>query len=834
MAPSPPARARQCVLLLFVVTWFTDAALFSRADAEVGGDLIDFDTQIVPVLTKFGCNSGACHGAAAGRGGFSLSLFGSRPADDFEAITEHLEGRRVNLVAPQQSLLVLKATGQLDHGGDVRFDEDSPAADRLLGWIQQGASRNPNAEIPVAKVEITMTGTGTGTGTVVDADADSMDLQSIPAVQPIAQGRIQVWIAAPVKESNSKLAGHSATAEESATDHVAIRHSAQDFIRQDVTEWAVLTADDPQSVWVESSGQFTVLHPGQHIVMARYLNQVLPVTLMVPVNAGDPQGGSSANAVSAGVGAAGVQQSEPSASGSETQQLPGQDRTSSTAGLSADLPNDIDHFIDLRLSQLNLTPAAPATDAAFLRRLTLDIAGRLPTAKEQQQFIENKQPDKRISQIDRLLSSPDFVSFWTFRLGQMLRLGQSREEVATSAFHAWIASHLRAGKGMDLLVRELILAQGSINSDGATYFYHVAENAREQAEFFSEALLGVRLRCANCHDHPFDRWTQDDYHGLAAIFARVQRGAEIRYTERGFVVHPGTGLTAVPRIPGQSFLNAEDDGRKALLAWMLDDGENRFAKAFVNRVWASLMGRGLVDPIDDLRVTNPSTHPELWLTLSQQFKESGYDLQWLVRRICQSRAYGRHCSKGSKLQTAFYASRSPGKMAPHVLLDAVYDVVQSAAIPDDGEGAADQKQIRITKTVARQKAIAMSNPLAASAELDALGRCSTAKPCNESLAGSGVSDLTLPLSLHLTNGALLNSLLPEFARQLTNTHGTEDPGQLVVRVYRTALCRSPSSHELQFWRQQLSASAEERSEFLQVVEDFAWAVLTSDEFMTIR
>ena len=820
----------------------------SRADAETTGGRIDFDTQIIPVLTRFGCNSGACHGAAAGRGGFQLSLFGSRPSDDFEAITEHLEGRRVNLVAPEQSLLVLKATGQLDHGGDVRFDEDSPAADRLLAWIQQGADRNPNAEIPIARVEMTATvannatdaGTDSvaGTSSLVHTNPAAMDSSSIPVVRPLARGRIQVWIETPVNESNSEPASHSVVTEESVTNPVTIQRSPQNMIRKDVTEWAVLTADDPQTVMVEADGRYTVLQPGQHIVMARYLGQVLPVILMVPADSTDLQQGGSNDVVSTDVGDIGAVQMQSDGSAPATS-------TAVTADLSADRLTDIDHFIDLRISTLNLKPDSQTDDAAFLRRLTLDIAGRLPTVEEQLQFIQNDQPDKRIRQIDQLLSSPDFVSYWTFRLGQMLRLGQSRNEVATSAFHAWIASHLRAGKGMDLLIRELMLAQGPVNSNGATYFYHVVGDARQQAEFFSEALLGVRLRCANCHDHPFDRWTQDDYHGLAAIFARVQREGEIQYTDRGFVVHPGTGLAAMPRIPGQRFLKADDDGRTALLAWMLDDGENRFAKAFVNRVWASLMGRGLVDPIDDLRLTNPSTHPELWQTMSRQFRNSGYDLQWLVRRICQSQAYGRRCSNATELQTVFYASRSARRMAPHVLLDAIHDVVQSQSTSNTTprvqgtttvtpDSDTEQQKDQTINMVGRERATAMSNPLSASASLDALGRCEGQKSCEETLTGSGSSDLALPLSLHLTNGVLLNELLPEFARRLTHTFGPDETQQLITSVYQRALCRLPSSHERQFWRQQLSKVPQESSEFLQVVEDFVWAVLTSDEFLTIR
>ena len=742
----------------------------------------DFDLDIMPILTRYGCNSGACHGAAAGRGGLHLSLFGSRPADDYVAITDELEGRRVNLVHPELSLIIQKPTCRIDHEGDIRFEDDSEACHRLIEWIRAGAKRSANS------VETSM-------HVVVTPEVFEM----VPGVggQNSASGTIQVYAgvdaaitrarpALAVQDTADSLADSSARP---PVEPTALTHATP---WTDVTRWTVLTPSDPSTVTIDASGKVVVHRAGQHVVIARYLNHVRPIILTVPFE-------------SPGT----IQQQDVS--------------TNFTSGNAHDATLIIDQTIDRKLAQLNLSSAGPVDDDAFLRRVTLDLVGRLPTLEEQAAFAHDQRDDKRHAKIDELISSNDFVSFWTFRLGQMLRSGISRNSAATAAFHDWLRTSLHAEMPMDELVSQLLLAEGDPGQNGAVYFYLATNDARAQAEFFSEALLGVRLRCANCHDHPLDQWTQDDYHGLAAIFARIQREPQVRFTDQGTVVHPATGMTGIKRVPGSHYLADSTDGRRELLKWILNPEKPLFAKAFVNRIWNNLMGRGIVDPTDDLRETNPATLPKVWEELTSHFVDSGYNLKNLVRTVCQSRAYSRQLISVRSPTSAFYDAALPKPMEPHVLLDAICDVTGVPQQWDASQRDAANSALRATQLV---------NPLRSSEALELLGRCPPGQPCQGSTSPQTAPDL--PLSLHLINGSLLNDKLRASTGRIGALIREEvNDATVIERFYRLALCRSCTSQESDYWQRQLS-QADNDDQRRQVIEDFVWALLTSDEFLTIR
>ena len=702
---------------------------------------VDFQRDIMPVLTKAGCNGGACHGAAVGRGEFRLSLYGGDPQADFQAIVRELQGRRVNLADPGQSLLILKATETIEHGGGQRLGADEEGANRLLAWIEQGARWSEHQD---------------------GGDASPSDLQRL-AVSP---QRGVVTLESPQVQL-------------SATAHFA------DGSQRDVTRWTVFTPEDTSSVSVDAtSGEATVLRRGRHVLVARYLGEVTPIEILVPLS-DHPAG----PAVSDSLGW-------------------------------------IDRQVIQRLSTLRIPLSPSVDDATFLRRVTLDLTGRLPTPAATRGFLADERSDRRERLIDRLLESDEFNEYWTSRLAQLLRLkSQANDDLGASTYHRWLREQLEQRVGYDRLAREVLTAQGDTHEIGPANFYRTVGGPREQAELTSEVFMGQRLRCANCHNHPLDRWTQDDYHGMSAIFATVRSGRTISLDERGFVIHPKTGENAVPKIPGERFLDADTqvlgtetganaDLREDLAAWLIDSDNPYFAKAIVNRLWQAMMGRGLVEPVDDLRATNPATHPALLDQLADDFVDSGYDLRHTLGLIARSDAYARSADavEGNESDDRFYSRFLRTPLPPEVLADAISDVLELPETYGD--------------LPLGTRAVALVDPKTESRSLDILGRCSREDTC-ESAPGSGAGGLTL--KLHLFNGDLLNRRIAAPQSRLSRLlRESKPPMQVIDEFYTTALQRHPSEAESAFWREQIGDGSGTR----EVLEDFVWSLLTCNEFTT--
>ncbi len=682
----------------------------------------DFDLDVLPILTKSGCNSGACHGAAAGRGEFRLSLFGSRPDDDFRAITMQLEGRRVNPVHPERSLLLLKPTGGVDHEGGTRFAENSPEAATLRRWIDAAASRT--------------------------TDSGVIDMRVEPALLVVPIG---------------------------ASENFSVQGILKNGSTRDLTQQLKLTTDDSQSVTVSASGTVTSHRAGRHLLIARYPGHVVPIEVFTP--------------------------------------FPG-DRIDPINPIDPMSP--IDRRIDERLQLMNLIPAAAADDTAFLCRATLELTGRRPAVSRIRSFSADESPDKRSRLIDELLESPEFTDYWTYLFARMLRVHDARSEQAATEWHAWLREQIAAESPFNELAAEMVNADGNPEDNGPAAFHTVTGDARSQAEHFSESLLGIRLRCANCHDHPLDRWTQDDYHGLAAIFATVDRGALIRPKPNGTAVHPATGERAVPRILLSHSIVTADEGRRKLADWISDPGNPLFPRFVVNQVWRNLHGRGLIEPADDIRVTNPATHPQLLTELTQSFVDSGFRLKPLVRSICRTSAWSRRSlgNSGNHPAAVFLAHRVPKPLSPEVLLDSIGDVT---GIRQSFDGLPDSVRL-----------ISISRFPSRVAALEALGRC----PAKGTFAGSEQKSESLPLALHLINGDLLNErLTPDspLVRSLLNS-GADDT-TLIDDIYLLILSRFPTELERSVWLSELE-SARQSGATASTVIDLCWALLAGEEFLT--
>lgn len=700
------------------MTAFIALGLLYFSDVGSSPD-IDFDTHVMPVLTRSGCNSGACHGAAVGRGGFRLSLYGSRPAQDFEEISLALEGRRLNHQTPGESLLLKKPTEMVEHGGGLRLALDGPGFQILHSWIHQGARRTQRRRL----VDFRFSSTA---GTVVAANT-------------------------PVQ--------------------LSARAVYSDDSVDDVLDWVVVTPSDPATGSVDRLGRITVTTPGRHLFLARFLNQVVPLELIVPIEQRTPVGS--------------------------------QNQTPS-----------IDSFIEERLNLLQLDIGEPATDFTLIRRLYLDLTGRLPTPNEVMSYVQSHQPAKTSALIDKLLASEEFTDYQTFRAAQLLKLNSLKpDNPATHLFYDWLREMISRDSSYADMIERLILGEGAVEQIAPANFYTVTGDPRLQAEFVSQQLLGIRMQCANCHDHPLDRWTQDDYHGLAAIFAGIKRGPIVGFTS-GNVIHPGTGEAAIPKLPGSDFLPAGKDHRRTLARWITSSENPLFSQSIVNRIWAHLMGRGLVEATDDLRVTNPATHPELLHWLSKRFVASGYRLRSVYRDICRSEVYRRKTASAAEELSVpeYYAHAISKNMPPEIFLDAISDVTGVASTINGEIG----------------RAVSPAGLAGTSSTLDLLGRCTKDELCN----ASGIAGSELTLQLHLLNGDLLNNRIaaPD-GRLMQSLHSP--PLKMIDEFYLRALSRKPTPSEVAFWmgHWDKTQTTEEKASLAQ---DFLWALLSSEEFRTIR
>jgi len=692
---------------------------------------VDFQSEVMPMLTRAGCNAGDCHGSAAGRGGFHLSLLGSSPDRDFAAITSEFKGRRLNLKYPAESLILKKPTGFIDHGGGTVLDVDSDEAALLERWIAEGAR-----EVVQRKLAEFHVGLSSGNST-------------------IAKGQGGVVRALATFSDGTQL---------DVTDRVTWSLQDKDALQLDTT-----------------TGELTAMRSGQHVLIARFMNQVKPLMVQVPFN-----------------------------------------RSPDELAVDHDLSrlHRIDQEIVGKLMQLNLEPLPRASSATLVRRVYLDLTGQLPSADATREYIEDSDPNKYANLITDLLGSGEYIDYWSFHVARMLQIRpQAKSDAAARAYFQWIRQQLQ--QPYNLLVRTLVLSQGTIEEQPATEFYRTVRGAREQAELTSELFMGVRLRCANCHNHPLDRWTQDDYHGLAAVFAKVRQGPRVHVVARGEVTHPATGVAAIPKIPGDQYISVPSDQenldlRVPFANWLTSPKNSYFAKTAVNRIWSYLMGRGLVNPVSNMSETNPASHNALLQWLADDFVEHDFDIQHTIRQIMTSGAYQRRVARNMPLsQQVFYRGYLARPLPPEVLLDAISDVTGVAT--------------EFTGFNATTRAVQIPYQDIPSTALDAVGRC-TLEQC-----GSVVNtEITIAQRLQWINGALINdklngqdSYLRQLEQQLQNEKisGEELIQELYVRVYS----RLPNQAELIFWKNQLT-EAMPTGKQIGIIRDLLWSLLASREF----
>ena len=539
----------------------------ARATVRVRGfrtpPAVGFEREVLPALSKAGCNQGACHGTPTGRNGFRLSLRGYDPALDFRTLTREAGARRTDRMNPEASLVLLKGTGTVAHEGGQRFTRESLPYRILRDWIAEGLRPEPDGAATVVRVDV------------------------IPPARVIDAPEHQQQLAVLVHYSDGSVRDMTRLARYASSDE------------------SVATADDFGLVSKKDRrGEVTVLvHLGSHLATSRLI-------FLEPV--------------------------------------PG------FAWTDPPVNNFIDRHVFAKLKLLRILPSGLCDDATFARRVYFDAIGLPPTPDEVRAFLADSRPDKRSHLINALLSRPEYADFWALKWSD--RLGCNQRFVGLKgaySYHRWIRDQIAADVPFDRMVRTIITARGSNYTNPPASFYRRLRAPEEAAESVSQLFLGVRLQCARCHNHVAERWTQDDFYGFAAFFSQVRfkngpqvyaiyNKEETVYTvPEAEVVHPRRGVTMPPKalLTPESAIRPGSDRREALADWLVSPGNPFFARAAVNRIWYHLFGRGIVDPVDDLRDSNPPASAELLQALADDFVAHRFDIKHTVRLILNSRTY---------------------------------------------------------------------------------------------------------------------------------------------------------------------------------------------------
>jgi hypothetical protein len=699
----------------------------------------DFGQDIVPILTRLGCNTGACHGRLEGQNGFHLSLFGYDPGGDYPSIVRDGGQRRISRLAPEQSLLLVKATGQSAHGGGGRMTVGSAEYRTLLAWVKDGAPERR----------------GHGHGAVVD-----VQVEPAGPVRLVEPGARQLRVVARYAD------GH----------------------RRDVTRLALYRVNDDTAASVSPRGRVALLRRAETDLIVRYQTHVLSTRLSTVIN----------------------------------------------PDLAFDFSrlkrrNFIDEELFKRLEFLRVPPSPPAADAAFLRRASLDLTGEQPTPEEVRSFLADKDPEKRAKLLDRLLKAPEFVLFWRIKLGDLLQISSARQGNGAYRYHAWIERGLAENRPWDVVVRTLLTAVGDPNDlekGGPVNYAMDTMVPNEQAELTAQRFLGLRMRCAQCHDHPFDVWTQDAYYGLAAFFAKVRReGAgpmmgrtTVSINPKGQVIHLRTKQPVEPRLLDGKLVKVPDneDPRKALAAWITAPENPYFARALTNWVWAQLFGKGLVDPPDDMSRANPPVHPELLDALARHFVDHKYDLRDLLRTIATSEAYGLSSGvvKGNEQDRRLFSHHLPRPLTAHQMADAL---AQATNVPNMFPNRAARGRL------SAGRALQIYDPATPSPLLDTFGRCARTVTCS----ASPTPTLSLGQALLLIGGDIIETKVTNLNGYLVGALKLElEPEELVENLYYRTICRPPTAEELSHW----AAELKQATSLPEAAEDLFWALLNSREF----
>lgn len=692
---------------------------------------LHFRNDIVPVMTKYGCNGGGCHGKSEGQNGFKLSLLGFEPGEDYEHLVHESRGRRLFPAAPESSLLLLKGTGEMPHGGGSRMERGSPDYRTLVRWMEQGMPQgDPAAPRPVRL-----------------------------AIFP------QERLLAPDSEQQLQVTAHYS-----------------DGSWQDVTALVQYDSGAKEMATVTPTGLVrTAQQPGDAAVMIRYMEMAGVFRATIPLGA--------------------------------------------PLGTFPPEQNFVDQHVFAKLRTLGLPPADLCDDPTFLRRATVDITGRLPKPAEAAAFAQDTSPDKRGSLVDRLLASPDYAEYFASKWSSLLRNKRAdRPAYGTQAFYSWIRDKINQNRPFSELAAGVVSASGTIGHSPAVAWYRSVQKPQEQMQDIAQVFCGQRLQCAQCHHHPYEKWSQQDYFGLAAFFSQVGRKPSDQPAEEAIFHQGGAASAQNPRtnqpvtpttLGGATLkLDPQDDPRPALAAWLTAPENPFFARMFANRYWKHFFSRALVEPEDDMRITNPPVNPALLDALEKSFIHSGYDMKAFVRTLCTSSTYqlsslpNQHNASDRQNFSRFY----PRRLQAEVLLDAI-DTVSGLASRFPGQPI-------------ERRAVALPDDSfnGASYFLTVFGRPENTSACE----CERTQDSSLAQSLHLLNSkGIQEKLTAPAGRPAQLAKDARPLPERLQQLFVMAYGRSPEPSEITQATAYLDAKKGEATAW----EDLVWALLNTKEFL---
>ena len=692
---------------------------------------VSFKRDVMPVFMRAGCNQGGCHGAARGKDGFRLSLFGFDPDGDHHRLTRELNGRRVNLAVPTDSLLLEKAAGQVPHTGGQKIKPGDQYYRDIVRWLEADAPNDP-ADVP----------------------------------KPTG---IEVYPPGGVLDGKGE------------TQRLVVRAKYSDGTDRDVTSLALFLTNNETAAKIAPDGDGTVSagERGEAFVMARFHTYTIGVPFVT---------------------------------------LP--------KGLQFNWPNPpennyIDTLVHAKLKKLRVEPSGTCTDDVFVRRVYLDIVGLLPTPDEYARFMVSQLPNKRELLVDELLDRKEFAELWVLKWAELLQI-RSNNDVSPKAmlqYYGWLQDKIAKNVPTDEWVRELLGANGGTFKNPPTNYYQLERDILKVTENVAQVFMGMRVQCAQCHNHPFDRWTMDDYYGLAAFFSQIGRkGADdprelvVFNAGGGEVNHPVGGRQMKPKFLGGAEPDVAGKDRRVVLAnWLASPDNPFFAKNLSNIVWNHFFGMGIIHEVDDVRISNPASNQELLDELGKRFTAYRYDFKKLVKDICTSRAYQRNTqpTKSNEGDTRNFARGPIRRIRAETMLDIVSQATDAKnKFPGLPQGA---------------RAVQIADGTVSTYFLTTFGR-----PTRETVCSCEVRlEPTLSQSLHLMNGDTVAAKISQgnlIGKMLAEK---KPPAYVVEYLYMRCLSRPPRAEEVQ----KLLAAVEANPNKQQALEDVFWAVLNSREFM---
>ncbi len=721
--------------------------LFATASALPAAEAVpSFRNEVQPILARFGCSTGACHGAAAGQGGFKLSLLGYDNDGDHLAITHAANGRRVVFEDPARSLFLMKATKGVAHKGGERFKTTSKEYQLLADWIAAGAPGPKADDARIQRIEIT------------------------PSHATLKRGVLQ-----PLK----------------------VMAFFNDKRQEDVTRWCKFTAGNTSVATVDENGQVKVSGEGEGTITAWFLSRLSVATITVPMG----------QAVDA-------------------------------AAFTAFQPrNFIDQRVQEKLRELNLPPSPRCSDEEFIRRAFIDTIGVLPTAEETRAFLTSTSSTKRDALIEALLKRPEFTDYWSYKWSDLLLVNSNKLPVTQMwSYYQWIRRNVEQNTPWDAMVRELVTATGSTLENGAGNFFTLHEEPTKIAETVSVAFLGMSIACAKCHNHPMEKWTNDQYFAFANLFARVRskNGAVkdeqvIFSATNGDIVQPLTGKPQPPTpldgTPGS--MTSTQDRRLAMAQWLTAPENPYFARSITNRVWANFFAVGLVEAVDDLRMTNPASNEKLLSEAAAHLVKNRFDLKSLMRAILQSETYQRSSIALPENQAdhRFYSRYYPRRLMAEVMLDAVSQVTAAPTAFETNRRNANKKKGEDYPMGYRAVQLPDSNTT--SYFLNTFGRPDRERTCE----CERTNEPSMAQALHIANGDTLNKKLAQPGNRIDQLLASGKPNdQLVEEAYLLAVSRQPTAPEKAAMTK-LLAAAPAPADKRQVLEDLFWSLMSSRDFV---